>query len=101
MDGKPMISHLHRYQGFAVDDYGFTLDALNLGHSRLSIRQGNNKLARMTERENIMLILFILYESHGFRINNQPVSRMDRLVQVYMVPDNKGRQGHIEFFGNG
>jgi hypothetical protein len=27
-----MITHLLRYQGFAVDDYGFTLDALNLGY---------------------------------------------------------------------
>jgi len=35
--GKPMIRHLLRYQGFAVDEYGFTLDALNLGHPRLSI----------------------------------------------------------------
>jgi len=35
--GKPMIPHLLRFQGFAVDDYGFTLDALKLGHPRLSI----------------------------------------------------------------
>ena len=48
MDGKPMIPHLLRYQGFAVDDYGFTLDALNLGHPQLSIHQGNNKLAKIT-----------------------------------------------------
>jgi len=26
---KPMIPHLLRYQGFAVDYYGFTLDALS------------------------------------------------------------------------
>jgi hypothetical protein len=36
IERKPRISHLLRYQGFAVDDYGFTLDALNLGHPRLS-----------------------------------------------------------------
>jgi hypothetical protein len=39
-----MPPHLLRYQGFAVDDYGFVLDALNLGHPRLSIIQDiNNK----------------------------------------------------------
>jgi len=27
--GKPMIPHLLRYQGFAVDYYGFTLYALS------------------------------------------------------------------------
>jgi len=26
-----MTPHLLRYQGLAVDDYGFALDALNLG----------------------------------------------------------------------
>jgi hypothetical protein len=30
--GKPMIPHLLRYQKLAVDDYGFALDASNLGH---------------------------------------------------------------------
>ena len=35
--GKPMTPHLLRYQGLAVDDYGFALDASNLGHPRLSI----------------------------------------------------------------
>jgi hypothetical protein len=35
--GKPMTPKLLRYQGLAVDDYGFTLDALNLGHPRLSL----------------------------------------------------------------
>jgi hypothetical protein len=35
--GKPMIPHLLRYQGLAVDDYGFALDASNLGHLRLSL----------------------------------------------------------------
>ncbi len=33
--GKPMTPHLFHYQGLAVDDYGFTLDASNLGHPRL------------------------------------------------------------------
>jgi len=37
LSGKPMIPYLLRSQGFAVDDYGFTLDALNLGHPRLSL----------------------------------------------------------------
>jgi len=37
LSGKPMISHILCYQGLAVDDYGFTLDALNLGHPRLSL----------------------------------------------------------------
>jgi hypothetical protein len=37
LSGKPMTPHLLRYQGFAVDDYGFTLEALNLGHPRLSL----------------------------------------------------------------
>ncbi len=32
-----MIPHLLRYQGFAVDYYGFTLDALKLEHPRLSL----------------------------------------------------------------
>jgi len=31
------IPYLLRYQGLAVDDYGAALDALNLGHPRLSI----------------------------------------------------------------
>jgi len=35
--GKPMIPPLLRYQGLAVEDYGFTLDASNMGHPRLSI----------------------------------------------------------------
>jgi hypothetical protein len=37
LSGKPRIPHLLRYKGFAVEDYGFTLDALNLGHPRLSL----------------------------------------------------------------
>jgi hypothetical protein len=43
--GKPMIPHLLRYQGLAVDDgglsrvikRGFALDASKLGHPRLSL----------------------------------------------------------------
>jgi hypothetical protein len=35
-----MTPHLRRCQGFAVVHYGFTLDALNLGHPRLSLNQG-------------------------------------------------------------
>ena len=37
LSGKPMIPHLLRYQGLAVDDYGFAIDASNLGHPRLSL----------------------------------------------------------------
>ena len=32
-----MIPHLLRYQWLAVDDYGFVLDALDLGHPKLSL----------------------------------------------------------------
>jgi hypothetical protein len=35
--GRPIINHLLLYQELAVDDYGFTLDALDLGHPRLSL----------------------------------------------------------------
>jgi hypothetical protein len=35
--GKPMIPHSLRCQGFAVAYYGFTLDALELGHPQLSL----------------------------------------------------------------
>ena len=34
---KPMIPANLRCQGFAVDEYGFILDALNPGHPRLSL----------------------------------------------------------------
>ena len=37
LSGKPMTPHLFRYQGLAVDDYGFALDASNLWHPQLSI----------------------------------------------------------------
>jgi hypothetical protein len=37
LSGNPMIPHLLRYQGLAVDDYGVALDALNLGHPRISL----------------------------------------------------------------
>ena len=33
--GKPRIPHLLRYQGFAVNYYSFTLDALDLRHPQL------------------------------------------------------------------
>jgi hypothetical protein len=39
--GKPIIPHLQRCQGFAVAYYGFTLDAFDLGHLRLSLNSGN------------------------------------------------------------
>jgi hypothetical protein len=35
--GKPMIPHLLCYQGLAVDDYGFALDAADMGHPLLSL----------------------------------------------------------------
>jgi hypothetical protein len=42
--GKPMIPHLLRYQGFEVYEYDFALEALNLGHPRLSLNQGIHSL---------------------------------------------------------
>gem|GEM_PF-937330 len=35
--GKPIIHHLLCYQGLAVDDYGFALDAADMGHPLLSL----------------------------------------------------------------
>jgi len=35
--GKPIIHHLSCYQGLAVDNYGFALDASDMGHFQLSI----------------------------------------------------------------
>ncbi len=32
-----MTPHLLRYPGLAVDDYGVALDALKLGHPKLSL----------------------------------------------------------------
>jgi hypothetical protein len=32
-----MIPYLLCYQGLAVDDYGFALDAADMGHPRLSL----------------------------------------------------------------
>jgi hypothetical protein len=32
-----MIPHLFCYQGLAVGDYGFALDAADMGHPRLSL----------------------------------------------------------------
>jgi hypothetical protein len=32
-----MTSHFLCYQGLAVDDYGFALDAADMGHPRLSL----------------------------------------------------------------
>jgi hypothetical protein len=37
IEGKPMIPHLRRCQGFAAAYYGFTLDVLNPRHPRLSL----------------------------------------------------------------
>ena len=37
--GKPIIPHLLRCQGFAVKYYSCTLDALYLGHPRLSLNR--------------------------------------------------------------
>jgi len=38
--GKPMTPHLLCYQGLAVDDYGFALDAADMRHPRLSLNKG-------------------------------------------------------------
>ena len=38
--GKPIISYLSCYQGLALDDYGFALDASDMGHPRLSLNGG-------------------------------------------------------------
>jgi hypothetical protein len=38
LSGKPRIPHLLRYQGLAVADYDFALEASNLGHPRLSLK---------------------------------------------------------------
>jgi len=35
--GKPMIPHLLCYQGLAVDDYGFALDAADMEYPRPSL----------------------------------------------------------------
>jgi hypothetical protein len=35
--GKPRIPHLLCYRGLAVDDYGFVLDASDMGHPWLSL----------------------------------------------------------------
>jgi len=40
LPGKPIIPHLRRCQGFAVVHYSVTLDALYLGHPRLSLNRG-------------------------------------------------------------
>jgi hypothetical protein len=39
--GKPMIPHLLRCQGFGVDDYSQTLDALQPRHPQLSLNEGD------------------------------------------------------------
>jgi hypothetical protein len=36
--GKPMTPHLLRCQGFGVDDYSQTLDALQLRHPQLLLK---------------------------------------------------------------
>ncbi len=35
--GKPIIPHVLCYQWITVDDYGFTLDASDMGHPRFSL----------------------------------------------------------------
>ena len=35
--GKPIIPYILCYQGLAVDDYGFALDAADMGHPRPSL----------------------------------------------------------------
>jgi hypothetical protein len=38
--GKPMIPHFLCYQGLAVDDYGFALDASDMWHPHPSLIKG-------------------------------------------------------------
>jgi len=38
--GKADDTPLLRYQGLAVDDYGFVLDALDMGHPKLLLNYG-------------------------------------------------------------
>ena len=48
--GKPKIPHFLCCQGFAVGNYGFTLDASDLGHPRLSLNEGIKKLLLMNKK---------------------------------------------------
>jgi len=57
--------------------------------TRLSKHAGGYVFGR-----DAMLFFFVL------GINNQPISRMDRLIYAHTVPDNKRDQGHIELLGN-
>jgi hypothetical protein len=41
-----MMLHLLCYQGFAVDDYDFTLDAADMGHPELSLNRGHTMKVR-------------------------------------------------------
>jgi len=48
--GKSMTPHLLRYQGLAVDDYGFTLDVSNLGASSTFAQLGCEKTGASMDR---------------------------------------------------
>jgi len=48
--GKAIIPHLRRYQGFAVERYSVTLDALYLGHPPLSLNRGKPYTPEKAER---------------------------------------------------
>jgi hypothetical protein len=56
--GKPMKHHLLCYQGLAVVDYGFTLDASDLAHPRLSINRGLISLFIFTATWNDRMVKY-------------------------------------------
>jgi len=60
--GKPIIPHLLRYQGFTVVNYSVTLDALYLGHPRLSLNWGHT--FRQVRILNIRYL--VIHKMHRF-----------------------------------
>ena len=84
--GKPMIPHLLCYQGFAVNDYDFTLDAADLGHPRLSLNwafkiinnvgiqaDSNTHFVGIAWNHRAMFaITEIIFISHGLHLSRLP-----------------------------
>jgi hypothetical protein len=60
-----MISHLLRYQGLAVDDYGFVLDALDLGHPKFA-QLGYKKANRGVDNHEDIYYRRIRFCRHPF-----------------------------------
>ena len=60
--GKPIIPHLGRYQGFAIVHYSVSLDALYLGHPRLSLNWGSTvrKTFEMFEYQKEAILISFL-----------------------------------------